>query len=135
MNFLIPLFPSHLLLTDKNCVCSILKQQIDKSLFCLENALLWRNVFLIIIIDYITYIVSHLEIIMFNNHNIKNNDLVARLSWIKADLGISIDLKSDDKELKVVMPEQSKTCVTTFTKKLVSTFQLSRTRSGHYFLK
>ena len=29
---------------------------------------------------------SHLEIIMFNNHNIKNNDLVARLSWIKAIL-------------------------------------------------
>ena len=37
------------------------------------------------------------------------------------DLGISIDLKSADKELKAVTPEKSKTCVTTFTKKLVTT--------------
>ena len=33
------------------------------------------------------------------------------------DLGISIDLKSADKELKAVMPEKSKTYVTAFTKK------------------
>ena len=72
---------------------------------------------------------------MFNNHNIKNNDLVARLSWIKADLGISIDLKSADKELKAVTSEKSKTCVTAFTKKLVTTFQLSITKKGHFFLK
>ena len=52
-----------------------------------------------------------------------------------SDLGISIDLKSADKELKAVTPEKSKTCVTAFTKKLVTTFQLSRTRLGHFFLK
>ena len=52
-----------------------------------------------------------------------------------ADLGTSIDLKSADKELKAVTPEKSKTCVTAFTKKLVTNFQLSRTRLGHFFLK
>ena len=79
MNFLIPLFPSHLLLTDKNCVCSILKQQIDKSFFCLEmpcfGGMFFNNNNRLHNIHS-----SHLEIIMFNNHNIKNNDLVARLS-------------------------------------------------------
>ena len=40
------------------------------------------------------------------------------------DLGISIDLKSADKEVKAVTPEKSKTCVTAFTKKLVTTLQL-----------
>ena len=40
------------------------------------------------------------------------------------DLGTSIDLKSADKELKAVTPEKSKTCVTAFTKKLVTTLQL-----------
>ena len=54
---------------------------------------------------------------------------------VAADLGISIDLKSADKELKAVTPEKSKTCVTAFTKKLVTAFQLSRTRKGHFFLK
>ena len=53
----------------------------------------------------------------------------------KADLGMSLDSKSADKELKVVTPEKSKSCVTAFKKKLVTTFQLSRTRSGHIFLK
>ena len=52
-----------------------------------------------------------------------------------ADLGTSIDLKSYDKELKAVMPEKSKTCVTAFIKRLVTNFQLSRTRKGHFFLK
>ena len=51
------------------------------------------------------------------------------------DLGMSLDSKSDDKELKEVTPEKSKTCVTAFTKKLVATFQLSRTRCGHISLK
>ena len=51
------------------------------------------------------------------------------------DLGTRIDLKSADKELKAVTPEKSKTCVTAFTKKLVTIFQLSRTRLGHFFLK
>ena len=51
------------------------------------------------------------------------------------ELGISIDSKSADKELKAVTPEKSKTRVTTFTKKLVTIFQLSRTRLGHFFLK
>ena len=53
----------------------------------------------------------------------------------KADLGISINLKSADKELKAVTPEKSKTSVTAFIKMLVTTFQLSRTRKGHFFLK
>ena len=51
-----------------------------------------------------------------------------------SDLGISIDSKSAEKELKVLLtPEKSKTCVTAFTEKLVTTFQLSRTISGHFF--
>ena len=45
-------------------------------------------------------------------------------SYFAADLGTSIDLKSADKELKAVTPEKSKTCVTAFTKKLVTTLQL-----------
>jgi len=48
---------------------------------------------------------------------------------------MSLDSKSADKELKVVMPEKSKACVSAFTKKLVTTFQLSRTKSGHISLK
>ena len=51
------------------------------------------------------------------------------------DLGMSLDSKSADKELKVVTLEKSKSCVTAFTKKLEITFQLSRTRSGHISLK
>ena len=51
------------------------------------------------------------------------------------DLGISIDLKSADRKLKAVTPEKSKTCGTTFTKKLVTSFQLSGARKGHFFLK
>ena len=51
------------------------------------------------------------------------------------DLGISIDSKSADKELKLLTPEKGKTCVTGFTKKLVTTFQLSKTRCGHFFHK
>ena len=45
-------------------------------------------------------------------------DNVQASSWQAQvpDLGISIDLKSADKELKVVTPEKIKTCVTTFTK-------------------
>jgi len=50
-------------------------------------------------------------------------------------MGINIDLKSADKELKAVKPEKSKTFVTTFTKKLVTTFLLPRAKSGHIFLK
>jgi len=50
-------------------------------------------------------------------------------------LGISIDLKSADKELKAVTPEKRKTCVTVFTKKVVTAFQLSRTRKDQFFLK
>ena len=42
----------------------------------------------------------------------------------ESDLGTSIDLKSADKEMKAVTPEKSKTCVTAFTKKLVTTLQL-----------
>ena len=57
-----------------------------------------------------------------------------RLTY-EADLGISIDSKSADKKLKAVTPEKGKTCVTAFTKKLVITFQLSRTRKGNFFLK
>ena len=53
-----------------------------------------------------------------------------------SDLGIGIDLKSADKELKAVTPKNSKTCVIAFTKRLVTTFQqLSRTKNGHFFLK
>ena len=48
-----------------------------------------------------------------------------------ADLGISLDSKSAVKELKAVTPEKSKSCVTAFAKKLVTTFQLSRTRRRH----
>ena len=51
--------------------------------------------------------------------------------YFRPDLGMSLDSKSADKELRAVTPEKSKYCVTAFTKKLVITFQLSRTRSGH----
>ena len=54
---------------------------------------------------------------------------------LNTDLGESLDSKSAEKELKAVTPEKSKSCVTAFTKKLVTTFQLSRTRSGHISLK
>ena len=54
---------------------------------------------------------------------------------VKFDQGIIIDLKSADKELKAMTPEKSKTCVTAFIKRLVTNFQLSRTRKGHFFLK
>ena len=53
----------------------------------------------------------------------------------QSDLGLSLDSKSADKELKTVTPEKSKTCVAALTKKLVTTFQLSKTKSGHFFLK
>ena len=46
------------------------------------------------------------------------------------DLDMSIESKSADKELKAVTSEKSKSCATAFTKKLLITFQLSRTRSG-----
>ena len=36
-----------------------------------------------------------------------------------ADLGLSLDSKLAGKELKVVTPEKSKACVTTFIRKLV----------------
>ena len=52
-----------------------------------------------------------------------------------ADLGMSLDSKSANKELKVVTPEKNKSFVAAFTKKLVTTFQLSRTRGGHISLK
>ena len=61
--------------------------------------------------------------------------LVTAIMDLPPGLGTSIDLESADKELKAVTPEKSKTCVTAFTKKLVTTFQLSRTRSCHFFLK
>ena len=54
---------------------------------------------------------------------------------LKADLGMNLDSKSADKELKAVTPEKSKACVFGLTKKLVITFQLSKTRSGHISLK
>ena len=57
------------------------------------------------------------------------------LTAFLTDLGISINLKSADKDLKAVTPEKSKTCVTAFIKRLVTNFQLSRTRKGHFFLK
>ena len=57
------------------------------------------------------------------------------IETVITDLGMSLDSKSADKELKAVTPEKSKSCVTTFTKKLVTTFQLSRTRRGHISLK
>ena len=66
-------------------------------------------------------------------HCVVEKDLT--LMKLKADLGMSLDSKSADKELKAVTPEKSKSCVTAFTKKLVTTFQLSRTRSGHISLK
>ena len=53
----------------------------------------------------------------------------------RSDLGMSLDSKSADKKVKAVTPEKSKASVTTFTKKLVKTFQLSRNRSGHISLK
>ena len=51
------------------------------------------------------------------------------------DLGMGLNSKSADKDLKVVMPEKSKACVTAFTKKLVTTFQLMWTNSGHNFFE
>ena len=35
---------------------------------------------------------------------------------LSPDLGMSLDLKSADKELKVVTPERRKACVTAFAK-------------------
>ena len=61
--------------------------------------------------------------------------LVPNAHGCATDLGTSNDLKSADKELKAVTPEKSKSYFTTFNKKLVTTFQLSRTRSGHISLK
>ena len=52
-----------------------------------------------------------------------------------ADLGTSIDLKSADKELKAVTPEKRKACIPAFSKELVTTLRLSRTRSGHISLQ
>ena len=48
---------------------------------------------------------------------------------------MKLDSKSADKKLKTVTPERSKSCVNAFTKMLVTTFQLSRTRIDHIFLK
>ena len=53
---------------------------------------------------------------------------------MKTDLGLSLESKSAEKELKATA-DKSKASVTTFTKKLVTTFQLPRTRSGHISLK
>ena len=67
----------------------------------------------------------------------KYNKKIVVFSWIeipKADLGMSLDLKSSDQDLKAVTPEKSKACTTAFTNKLVTTFKLSRTRSGHVLL-
>ena len=36
----------------------------------------------------------------------------------RSEGGLSLDSRSADKELKAVTPEKSKTCVTTFTKKV-----------------
>ena len=69
-------------------------------------------------------------ITLFRLHDYSGNSAAS-----EADLGISIDLKSAVKELKAVTPEKSKTCVTAFIKRLVTNFQLSRTRNGHFFLK
>ena len=52
-----------------------------------------------------------------------------------ADLGLSLGSKLAGKEVKVVTPEKSKACVTTFTKKLVTAIQLSSARSTHISLK
>ena len=73
------------------------------------------------------------EIFEFENRVFIKQILVALGSL--ADLGISLDSKSADKELKAVTSEKSKACVTAFNKKLVTTFQFSRTKSGHIFLK
>ena len=51
--------------------------------------------------------------------------------YVGTDLGMSLDSKSADKEIKALTSEKSKSCITAFTKKLVTTFQLSRSRSGH----
>ena len=53
----------------------------------------------------------------------------------QSDLGMSLDSKSADKDLKAVTPEKCKVCITAFTKKLVTIFQLSKTRSDHISLK
>ena len=55
--------------------------------------------------------------------------------YFRPDLGMSLDSKSADKELKAVTPEKSKSYGTAFTKKLVITFQLLRIRCGHISLK
>ena len=60
---------------------------------------------------------------------------IPKSTFFHSDLGLSLDSKLADKELKAMTSEKSKSCVTTFTKKLVITFQLSRTRSGHISLK
>ena len=54
---------------------------------------------------------------------------------LKADLGMNLDSKSADKELMAATLEKSKSCVIALTKKLVISFQLSRTKSGHISLK
>ena len=50
---------------------------------------------------------------------------------ILSDLGLSFDSKSANKEVEVVTPEKSKACITTFTKKMVTTFLLLKNRRGH----
>ena len=53
----------------------------------------------------------------------------------RLDLGLSPDSKTAEKELKVVTPEKSKAWVTAFTKSLVTTYQLRKTRSVHIILE
>ena len=49
------------------------------------------------------------------------------------DLGINIDSKSADKQLKAMMPEKSKTRVTAFTKKVGNYFPVFKNQKGSFF--
>ena len=49
-----------------------------------------------------------------------------------SDLGLSLDSKSADKELKVATPEKSKACITAFTKKVGNNFPVTKNQMWSY---
>ena len=59
-----------------------------------------------------------------------NSDVAKEL---QTDLGMSLDSKSADKELKAVTPEKSKSCITTFTKKIGNSLPAVKNQRWSYF--
>ena len=52
---------------------------------------------------------------------------------VSADLGISLDSNSADKELKAVTPEKSKACLIAFTKKVGNNLPVVKNQKWTYF--